>query len=227
MSETERAAQENVDTIIENSNVHYVYCTLPKPNMDLIVDDYTKVIPQMEASVARFDKSRIEESRAALTEWKRKENDTISFMVKEFEMKKSADTYARTSIAKTGVIDTNKLHSYKYNDDIFRKLAITPTGKNHGFVMVLDWSGSMAANLESTMKQLFSLTMFCKRVQIPFDVYLFRTLSYEESMYVRAKGGCFTYKNGDLEMENFKLRNILSSRMNTATFNKAMECLWM
>ena len=58
-------------------------------------------------------------------------------------MKKSADEYRRAATSKTGVLDTNKLHTYKYNDDIFKKVTVIPEGKNHGLVMYLDWSGSM------------------------------------------------------------------------------------
>lgn len=224
---TEKAARENADTLVKNDNVEYHYCTVPKVNHDLVVDDFKIVIPDLEKCVSHHSSGWRNEQLGMFQEWKRKENETISFMVKEFETKKSADIYSRISIAKTGVIDTNKLHSYKYNEDIFRKLSITPTGKNHGFVMVVDWSGSMISNLEATMKQLFSLTMFCKRVQIPFEVFLFRALSHNENIDLNSKGGCFSKRSGDLKMEDFKLRNILSSRMNLATFNKAMECLWL
>jgi hypothetical protein len=220
---TENAARENAASIVQDTGTVYEYVTLPKFNMDKIVDDFTKVIPQMQQSILSFDQHYCADQLNWLNEWKRKENDTISYMVKEFESKKAADTYARTSISKTGVIDTNKLHSYKYNEDIFRKLAVTPTGKNHGFVMLLDWSVSMAQCLESTLKQLFSLTMFCKRVQIPFEVYLFRSVQRNDNF----QGSCYDYKDGDIVMRNFKLRNVLSSRMNLATFNKALECLWM
>ena len=37
-------------------------------------------------------------------------------MVKEFEMKKAADQYARASVSKTGSLDMGRLHTYKYND---------------------------------------------------------------------------------------------------------------
>lgn len=226
-SETEKAARENSDSIVKNENAEYHYVTIPKVNHDLVVDDFKVVLPDLEKSVSHhYSNWRIDEL-ASFQNWKRKENETISFMVKEFETKKSADIYARMSIAKTGVIDTNKLHSYKYNEDIFRKLAVTPTGKNHGFVMVVDWSGSMVFNLEATMKQLFSLTLFCKRVQIPFEVFLFRSTTRNEKINIDAKGGAFSKRDGDLNLETFKLRNILSSRMNLATFNKAMECLWL
>jgi hypothetical protein len=45
--------------------------------------------------------------------------------------------------ARTGVLDCSKLHSYKYNEDLFRKVTTLANGKNHGLVFVLDWSGSM------------------------------------------------------------------------------------
>ena len=63
------------------------------------------------------------------------------YLVKEFEMKKSAQAYKRASQDKTGIIDPLKLPTYKYNEDIFKKLTIIPDGKNHGMMMLLDWSG--------------------------------------------------------------------------------------
>ena len=46
----------------------------------------------------------------------------VSYMVKEYEMKKAAAAYSRTKQDKSGIIDPLKLHSYKYNDDIFKNL---------------------------------------------------------------------------------------------------------
>ena len=65
------------------------------------------------------------------------------YLVKEFEMKKSATAYKRATTDKTGVIDYLKLKEYKYSDDIFKKLTILFDVKNHGMMMLLDWSGSM------------------------------------------------------------------------------------
>lgn len=141
-------------------------------------------------------------------------------------MRKSADEYQRTSIAKTGVIDTNKLHSYKYNDDLFRRITTVASGKNHGFVMFIDWSGSMCQYLKKTVKQLISLTMFCKQVQIPFEVYSFRSQNHWDSTKGRYSGRMFTSKEGELDFDNFVARNLLSSRMNTAEFNEAMFHLY-
>ena len=103
-----------------------------------------------------------------LTKLKLESKKTISYMVKEFEMKKAADQYARASTSKTGKLDLSKVHTYKYNDDLFAKVTTLPGATNHGMVIFLDWSGSMWHNLEGTVKQLYNLLWFCQRVKIPF-----------------------------------------------------------
>ena len=222
-SETDTAWEENQSTILSNSDVNYIYIDLPTPNYENIIDDYKKVLAQHAIEFSKKELSFQINIDDMIKKIKSDENPAVSYMAKEFEMRKSADIYSRISIAKTGTIDTNKLHSYKYNEDIFRKLSVVPQGKNHGFVIFLDWSGSMAVNLRYTIKQLMSLTMFCKRVQIPFEVYLFRDSTYAE----RYDGQSFTPKSGAHNVfSNFKLRNILSSRMNTVELNSAYKYLW-
>ena len=106
-------------------------------------------------------------------EFRNENKKEVNYLVKEFEMKKSADAYARSSTARTGVLDTKNLHTYKYNEDLFKRINIVPDGKNHGMIFVLDWSGSMQYEILATVKQLLNLTAFCKKVQIPFEVYAF------------------------------------------------------
>ena len=98
---------------------------------------------------------------------------TINYLVKEFEMKKRATEYARTTTAKTGVIDPVKMNSYRYSDDIFKKMSVVPEGKNHGLLMYIDFSGSMAEDFNATMEQTLNLVMFCRQVNISFRVYGF------------------------------------------------------
>ena len=90
--------------------------------------------------------------------YKRESVQEVNYMVKEFEMKKSEyDLYRRSSTSKTGVLDTSKLHTYKFNDDIFKKVTSVTEGKNHGLVFYVDWSGSMAHVMEKTIRQMYSL----------------------------------------------------------------------
>lgn len=97
----------------------------------------------------------------------------INYLVKEFEMKKSASEYVRAAESKTGVLDSVKMHSYRFNDDIFKKVTVVPEGKSHGMIMHLDWSGSMAPDMKATIDQLLNLVHFCRQVNIPFRVYAF------------------------------------------------------
>ena len=156
--------------------------------------------------------------------FKREIQSEVNYMVKEFECKKSATAYARATTSRTGVLDCTKLHTYKYTEDIFKKITNLPEGKNHGLVFVLDWSGSMCDILEDTMKQLLSLIMFCDKVNIPFDVYAFtnewrrRDSDYKTTEPETA---------GELYIgEEFSLMNILTSTVNRKELGRQMETMY-
>ena len=100
-------------------------------------------------------------------------------------MKKNAKMYARASQDKTGIIDPNKLHTYKFAEDIFKKITTVPNQKNHGMVFLLDWSGSMQNHLVPPVEQLLNLVMFCRKINIPFSVYKFMNPG---SSYDKSKG---------------------------------------
>lgn len=226
---TDRIWEQKREELVKDANADYIYLNVPEFNYTNNVHDYKRVLSDWRKEIANPNKhfSRamtmlgFEQARRELLDWRQKEKESISFLVKEFEQRKSAEIYSRISIAKTGVIDTNKLHSYRYNDDIFRRLSVIPEGKNHGFVMFLDWSGSMDHCLRHTLKQLFTLVLFCKQIQVPFEVYAFK--DSDES-------GISPWNHGENENSiNFghlTLRQFLSSKMNIAEMNEAMSFLW-
>lgn len=150
----------------------------------------------------------------------------VNYLVKEFECRKAASASARTSVSRTGVIDTNKLQKYKFSDDIFRKIANTPDGKNHGLVFLLDWSGSMGNEIFETVCQLINLCQFCKKVGIPFDVYSFvidpgcALMTDSELTEVAGK------IPGDIYIDKrFRLVNLLTSEGNAKNFT--MQCKFL
>ena len=227
-AETDETWQRKSEEIVKNEDSVFVYVTQPNVDWSSAVNDYKVVLNDWRDELANgvknyyysgISQNNVDTARKEMTEWKVKEKETISFLVKEFEQRKAAELYARINIAKTGVIDTNKLHSYKFNDDIFRRLATTPNGKNHGFVMFLDWSGSMQNNLKETLKQLFSLTLFCKQIGVPFEVYAFKDTGGTNPF------SC-TGKQNVIRGGSLTLRNFLSSRMNVEELNFAMSVLW-
>jgi len=106
----------------------------------------------------------------------KKNEQMVNLLASEFERKKAADTYSRIQEAKTGSLNFTKLHAYRLTTDLFRRNAITPSGKNHGLVMFVDLSSSMEVNMKGTLEQLMGLVMFCRRVNIPHTVYGFKTI---------------------------------------------------
>ena len=51
-------------------------------------------------------------------EFRKQSQKEVNYLVKEFECRKSADAYARAGQSKTGVLDTSKPHTYRYNEDL-------------------------------------------------------------------------------------------------------------
>lgn len=111
--------------------------------------------------------------------FKTESSRTVNYLVKEFEMKKSAKLYKRAMVSKIGSLDMRKVYAYKLKDDLFKRVTTIPQGKNHGMIMLVDWSGSMNDVLLDTLKQVINLAMFCNRIQVPYRVLAFTT-SYQE-----------------------------------------------
>ena len=152
----------------------------------------------------------------AYLEFEVKNKNAVSYLVKEFEMKKRAAELRRVIVSDTGMIDTNKLHTYKFNDDIFRKVGNVAAGKNHGIMFFVDWSGSMSDNIKGTIEQLITLTTFCRKVKIPFEVYAFAT----EWTKTDGSNGS-NQKAGSICLDQyFNLLNLFSSRMSNSDYRR-------
>jgi hypothetical protein len=136
--------------------------------------------------------------------FQKNQNKAVNYMVKEFELKKAATAHSRAMQSNSGVVDPLKLHSYKYNDDIFKRLTVTPDGKNHGLMMFIDWSGSMGDKIAPTIQQLMNLTMFCRKVNIPFEVYAFsNNTSYGASIDGDVRSYPVpNYQDGDITVDH-------------------------
>ena len=158
-------------------------------------------------------------------QFKQDSKKEVSYLVKEFECRKSASAYARSATSRTGVLDTEKLSSYRFSEDLFKRVTVLPDGKNHGLVFVLDWSGSMQYVLQDTLKQLYNLMWFCKKVQIPFEVYAF-TQEWNRRIDSVLKPQ-YEKKEGVLIIDDyFSLLNIFTSKVNGKTLEHQMLNMW-
>jgi hypothetical protein len=208
---TDEAYKKNENKLFIEDERSYVYVNVPKIDINRIMD-HKQVYKQYAAENYPFD---VKEFVA----FRRESNKVVSYLVKEFELRKNADQLKRASTAKTGDLDMSKIFSYQFSEDIFKKVTVVPGGKSHGLVMFLDWSGSMVNHIGNTVKQLLNLVMFCKKVNIPFEVYCFveDPLDYHTITSKAIKG--------DIAFRSFGLANLLSNRMTPGEFQNAAGAL--
>ena len=177
---------------------------------------------QYELHMAREYTKNIDNADAEYRKFKISQNKEVNYLVKEFEMKKAADSYARATTSRTGVLDTAKLHTYKYNDDIFRKVTTIPEGKNHGLVFNVDWSGSMSNCILDTIKQVLTLVSFCRKVGIAYDVYLFSD-NFEKDQHKYHEDPS---TEGKVILRDFRMLNVLTSSSNNRSHDKQAHNLF-
>ena len=226
---TDDAYNESSKDLLDEDAREINYYQIPKVNLDDIIVRYDEINTELEQFWTRIDSTSYDRMKKTFSDEVNKirqdSKKTISYMVKEFEMKKAADLYARASTSKTGRLDLTKVHTYKYNDDLFAKVTTLPGATNHGMVIFLDWSASMYNNLNGTIKQLFNLLWFCQRVKIPFEVYAFSSAYYRDNTEPDRDFQQIP-KINDLAMCHLHLLNFFSSNMSTNEFNEMLTKLY-
>jgi hypothetical protein len=221
-SYTDEAYRENQKKLYLNDGDEYYYGNIPEVRLEEVIEPYKKLWnnhKKFYAEAYAWDNERgIDE--AGFRKLRQDSSKVVSYLAKEFEMRKNADQMKRASIAKTGELNMSKIYSYMFSEDVFKKATVVPAGKSHGLVMFIDWSGSMDEHLEGTVKQLINLCLFCKKVSIPFDVYAFSTEygNAHEMMSLHKK-------EGDIVYDKIKLLNFLSSKMTASEFTYAGAAL--
>jgi len=216
-----------------------VYVEVPQVNLNTLIGKNFDVHKDIDASFKFQQDNRpgeklFEDVDLQFKKFKVSAQKEVNYLVKEFECRKAADSYARASTARTGTLDTTRLHSYKFNEDLFKKVTVIPDGKNHGLVFILDWSGSMASVMLDTCKQLFNLVWFCKKVSIPFEVYAFTNewrrpeYDYETGKFLAAdRTPHYQKREGLIQVdEGFSLMNLLTSKVSQSVLEHQMLNIW-
>ncbi len=210
-------------------------------------DNFTVKWKELDELINKEQKGRYQEklNRAPVQKYVKQFVDSnkkiVAYMVKEFEMKKAAADYKRSYSAKTGELNMDRLHLYRLKDDIFNRVQVTPDGKNHGVVMVIDWSGSMCGSVKPTIEQAALLSMFCRRLSIPFRCFAFSDsydsymrysnstgsgpTDYQDWMEKRIYGKQKITTDGmqDWHLGDFALLEIFNEKMSNAEFTRNME----
>jgi len=245
---TSQSLEENLKDLVNTSGVENIYLEIPEVDLDAVIASNEEIHKEIDGFFNVQEKRFAEECPSlfkahgsvfsaadeSFSKFKKSAQKEVSYLVKEFECRKSAASYARSSVARTGVLDCSKLHTYKYNEDLFKKVTSLSEGKNHGLVFILDWSGSMSRVLQDTLKQLYNLIWFCKKVNIPFDVYAFTNewnhahWDWKTGAYLHADTTpLYKKKQHVLSLnDDFSLMNLFTSKTRIKDLEKQMRNVW-
>jgi len=231
-SETQDAFEKNISE--ETTDADKPWAATKK------VEDLTPTVFPLKSTVDSITNSykKVIESRNKTTTWKESQDDIfqsdyidykkqmkkkVGILVREFERRKAAFRYSRSSESRVGTIDVNKMHKYRYDDQIFNTVTNLADGQNHGMILYIDYSGSMNSVLKDVIDQTLNLVHFCKRMSIPFEVYSY-TSGTDASPYNSDKP--LTYIDQEIDMKDVVLNNIMSSQMSKKDFSIAFEQLY-
>ena len=225
---------------------------MPEYNLSKVIVPHTLIGQQVGEAIGDCTTCGdwLNESRSELAAFISEAKPTVDAMVKAFMLKKAAAAHHRQQQAKTGTLDCNLLSTYKWNEDLFKHFTIKPNGKNHGFILHLDWSGSMGGLILNVVKQMYILTSFFRKIGVPYDVYAFSShqptgkytsdyveyknsvnpLTDEDKQDWKAECDAFVTNKHDPmcpSAQPFYLYHFSSSTMNGATYKDMMEKVWM
>jgi len=220
--------EQALKDLVNQQGEENVYLELPTLDLKKIIVPNSEIQQLCDDQWSDLEAEVFYEVDCLFSEFKRSAQKEVNYLVKEFECKKAADSYARATTSRTGVLDCTKLHTYKYNEDLFKKVTTLADGKNHGLVFILDWSGSMGQVMLDTVKQLFNLMWFCKKTNIPFDVYAFTSdyplVKYDDEGKANLREKAYQPKHGVVHIgEWFSMMNLFTSKVNAKTLENQMK----
>ena len=240
-AQTDKIFTDKVKEYVKHGGYETEYVEIDKVDPDKLIISWKEILEMSEeryqvempkypddGQLWRYnvEKADLDKSEQDYREFFKSSQKEVNYLVKEFECRKAASSYARATTSRTGVLDTAKLHTYRYNEDLFKKVTNLPQGKNHGMVFLLDWSGSMSNCLFDTVKQVLQLTWFCQKVGIPYRVYAFSNSIYSNNYYDRTEDK-FEEKLGKISFnQGFGLLEMLSSEGNKKDKDRSALALW-
>ena len=241
-AETDEAFRKNENKLLKEDAKEIFYANFPTNiKSEKFVTNISKVWDTdfAECYSHGVKKSSLDYKPFALArqkEFDRKNRAYINQMVQLFEMRRRASALSKARENKTGELNMNKLWATRLTEDVFLSNTVVPDGKNHGMMLFLDFSGSMNADMAATLEQIMIQIQFCKKVNIPFDVYSFTDghASYvdvsKEYRHIRTDALHGGLKDGDLYIEgnrDLTINHLISSSCSSAQYKSIITKMFV
>ncbi len=235
-SMTDNAFRENEGSLVDATSGETIVINPPTYNMSKYFVPHRYVQGAISAHIGAIRASDNVQMKTAVDTLMKnrvlsfieRTTPVVNYMIKEFEVRKNASAMSRTKVAKSGRIDPKKLSRFALDADIFQRLTTVPTGQNHGLVLFLDLSGSMNHSMNAVFEQAILLSQFCRKLNIPFEVYGFGDAGVVKArynvLYPNLLGQYVEPVRNTLNVgnANFYIKQYLSSTMTRTQFHTAV-----
>ena len=177
---SQRSAEQQLHRAAENGRWESTQVMLPSNTAYLHHNDVT-----VEQMLAKWEApAEIRELfRQTMATQRREQSAILASMISAFRANQAAWQSRRVQISKSGTIDTAKLAQYKLVDDLFLRRQSLPEAQNHGFVIHVDWSGSMDSKMSTVLWQVLHLIWFAESIKVPVSVYGFANAGTQTEAY--------------------------------------------
>ena len=224
--ETSRHFEKSAKNLLDTSINSLRTATVIEPSLKMChgpIVSYKEIFAARDAS-ERYIVS-VTNASSEFPEFLASTKKYVGVLSKAFEMRKAAYQYNRASISQTGTLNVNRLHSYKCTDDIFLSVTQLANAKNHGMMMLVDYSSSMNRVLAHILKHIINLSLFCKTTGIPFQVYGFTGGHNHAKRDYCPNSGSLAGLEGEIDLYQLTLLDLINSSMSKSDFNRAIKDL--
>ena len=229
---TDKAFRDRETELLDEKSLPFNYYSLGNYDADPYVWNYKTIL-----GLHKFTPEQEARRGELYAKFRLKNLKFINYLVKEFELRRNAQQLSRAQVSKSGEIDVDQLFKYKFSEDLFLKVTSIPKGKNHGLVMFYDMSGSMSTHIAGVIEQILILVEFCRKVNIPFEVYGFtndnrvfwdeqsKTKIYQEQAPLRR--GEHVLNQLIITDNDFRLQQYFSNNMSASDYKRMVSNLCM
>lgn len=225
-SKTDVSFSLKQETLYDDSAITSIYVDIPNMETKDLVVDYKTIYSRLKKCCPKVFEDNLINNQ--YEEFRIENQATVNHLLKEFRLKKNAVIRRKIKEGSSGVINVNKLYAYQFERNIFKKTAKLPREQSHSMIFFLDWSGSMERFIHDTIKNLISLVMFCRKQNIPFEVYAFSSRYFDaldEPNYLTKIEKYKKVPDKNAILIQFRLMNLLSSRMSNVEFIEGCNVL--